>query len=141
MCLIIDTNMFNDFLDEDNQDMLPIRTWLHKRHGKIAYSPTAKMEAEFAGHREMKRKLLEYDRAGLVKYCDKEEVESVIREMTKLENMTSDDEHILGLVRAFNINLLVSRARKLHSDFTTIIRGSIYQTRQHRHLLTQDTCP
>ena len=46
MCLILDTNKFGDFLDPENRDMEPVRMWMRLGKGKMAYSPTEKMQSE-----------------------------------------------------------------------------------------------
>lgn len=139
MCLILDTNMFGLFLDRDNEDMAPVRSWLDGRNGKIAWSPTSKMRQELKDFgKKMENEFRRYRDAGKLKIIDEAAVE---REKKTLPKLDSDDPDIIALARASGVSLLVSADRNLHADFKKIIGGSIYQTRRHRRLLRPDACP
>lgn len=138
MCLILDANKYSDFLNEDNEDMKPVRYWIEKT-GKIVYSPTRKMNEELERHGSMKGKFFEYRRAGRLKIID---MERVNQEETKLTGISSNDAHIIALARAANAKLLVSGDKRLHEDFLQEInQGKIYQRKEHKHLLKSNTCP
>ena len=86
------------------------------------------MRAQFDRYRETnKLKLIPSDKVGRV--------------MDGLRNLQSDDPHIIALAQVAGVRLLVSGDINLHSDFKQIIGGSIYQTREHEHLLKRDLCP
>ena len=139
MCLILDTNKYGDFLNLDNADMQPVRTWL-KGKGRIAYSPTQKFQNELIGQIRFQFDL-GYRRGG------ENEVGSiktdVQKEENKLSNLESDDPHIIALAIVAKVKLLVSGDTKLHDDFKNHprIKGSIYQNKKHKKLLTPDRCP
>ena len=67
MCLILDANKFNDFLNDDNPDMEPVRNWILKRNGKLAYAHTEKIRDELAKYRPMEKRIFDYRRANLLK--------------------------------------------------------------------------
>ena len=135
MCLILDANKYDDFLNPKNEDMQPVRNWIEKK-GKIAYSPTEKFERELT--KRMKSQFHAYTEAGKIKLFNKECVESA---QNNLSNLVSDDPHIIALASVAKVRLLVSSDTDLHEDFKNVIRGRIYQNRNHKRLLTNDLCP
>ena len=139
MCIILDTNRWGEFLNNQD-DMKPIHTWLKKQNGKLIYSNHDKFEAEFNKAWKYKNALLNYSRAGKVRMVEKEKV---VREMEKMEKvqLKSNDEHILALAKASGVKVLCSLDQDLHQDFKKIIGGNIYQNKEHKQLLTKDTCP
>ncbi len=141
MCIILDANLFSDYL-QNTPDMKPVRRWLEggrgtPSRGKLAYSPTAKFRAELGRHRKFKTKLDALNRAGLLKMVPESKV---AEEEGKLPNLKSDDPHIVALALAGRVSLLVSRDQALHKDFKDVVGGKVYQTATHRGLLTPDLC-
>ena len=140
MCLILDTNLFSDYMN-NTQDMAPVRRWLEgtkrsRRKGKLAYSPTDKFGAEVDRHR-FKKKLMELSRAGIVKEIPVAKVKKVESELPQLK---SDDPHVVALAIAGSVSVLVSKDQDLHQDFKKLVGGKVYQNAAHRRLLTQDLC-
>lgn len=138
MCLILDTNMYGLFLVPDNKDMEPVRNWVYRKNGKIAYSPVAKIKDELEKYPTMRDRFEEYSRKGKLKYFCPEDVE---QEKAKLPQLRSDDPYILALAQVSGASLLVSADKKLHTDFKQIVGGKVYQTKKHTHLLKKDLCP
>ena len=138
MCLILDTNKYGDFLEPENQDMESVRNWVDKKNGKIAYSPVGKMKDELEKYPKMRRQFEQYSRAGKLKNLSFEAVE---QRKKNLPSLRSDDPDIIALAQVSGVSLLVSSDKNLHSDFKTIIKGKIYQTKAHRCLLRKDLCP
>lgn len=141
MCLILDANKYSDFLNPNNQDMKPVRDWVENLRGKIAYAPTQKMESELNEHKKMRKKFDDFRQAGRIKLFSKDKVQSA---MKNLQNLKSDDPHIIALAQVSGVKLLVSGDTNLHKDFSNrnlIKKGSIYQTKEHKHLLKRDLCP
>lgn len=138
MCLILDTNMYGLFLASDNEDMKPVRDWIDNKTGKIAHSPTGKMKDELDKYPRMRDRFAQYSRAGKLRTFSRQNVE---REKNSLPHLKSDDPDIIALARVSGVRLLVSSDKYLHADFKQIVGGSIYQTRQHKHLLKRDICP
>ena len=137
MCVILDTNMYGRFLNQQDTDMEPVRDWM-ERYGKIAYSPTITMERELRKSPKMKARILEYRQAGKLKLIDKKEVDVTARE---LKNLRSNDSHIVALAMCGNVKVLVSADNALRQDFIKIAHGKIYQYKEQKHLLGKDTCP
>lgn len=140
MCIILDANLYTDYLRK-SADMKPVRRWLEgtssrRRRGKLAYSPTAKFEAEIGKH-PFKRKLTELSRAGLLKVIPVPKVREAERGLPPLK---SNDPHIVAPAIAGNVSVLVSNDKDLHEDFKQVARGKVYQKASHSHLLTADLC-
>lgn len=139
MCLILDANKYSDYLDPTKEDMDPVRDWIEKKNGRIAYAPTEKMEQELNNHREMYKQMNRYGRRGKIKIWDKDEVAQKAEELSDLQ---SDDPDIIALAQVANVKLLVSSDKALGKDFKRKIRkGKVYKKREHRHLLDHNICP
>ena len=138
MCLILDTNKYGDFLTPENRDMEPVRKWMRTGNGKIAYSPTEKMQSELNRHNKMREQFDRYRETDKLKLVPSDEVRRV---MDGLRDLQSDDPDIIALAQVAGVRLLVSSDTNLHADFKQIIGGNIYQTKGHRHLLKRDLCP
>ena len=136
MCVILDTNMYGKFLNQQDEDMELVRDWM-REHGKIAYSPTITMERELRKSPKMEARILEYRQAGKLKLIDKNKVDATAH---GLNNLRSNDSHIVALAICGNVKVLVSADRALRQDFKDI-GGKVYQNREQRHLLGKDTCP
>ena len=138
MCLILDTNLYDLFLQPDNSDMKPVKDWVDK-DGKIAWSPTGKMKRELDRSPRMKKRFKEYRRDAKLKLSPPREVE---RERKRLPKLHSDDPDIIALARITGVNLLVSGDKDLHTDFKQLYgQRKIYQTRNHIGLLRNNRCP
>lgn len=138
MCIILDVNCFQEFKDKNNQDMKPVRNWLRRKNSKIAYAATKKFCSEWSG-KEKRRQLKEWSRAGKLSQKDKIKVKKEINQLRG--KIRSNDVHIIALARVANVKVLVSHDKDLHKDFTGLVGGKIYQTKQHSHLLVTDMCP
>ena len=137
MCMILDNNKWGDFLKQ-TEDMIPIHNWLKQKNGKLVYS-------NHQGFKELSTKyqksLKEHMRAGTAKLVFSTKVEKEIEKLKKVHKLKSNDSHILGLAVASNTIVLCTGDKKLHKDFKDIIGGNIYQTEEHKNLLTKDLCP
>lgn len=138
MCLILDTNRFSDYLNPEKQEMEPVRRWIRKHNGKIVFAHTDQMDKELNKHRKMHTKFHEDRVNGRVKLIDAQEVEYRKADLPELK---SNDWDVIALALVANVKLLVSGDRNLHEDFKSIVKGSVYQNRTHKHLLKRDTCP
>ncbi len=135
MCLILDANKYGDFLNPKNEDMRPVRKWIEEK-GKIAYSPTNRFENELTAG--MKEQFVQYREAGKIKSFNRNKVEN---RQHALSHLTSNDPHIIALALVANVYLLVSGDKDLHEDFKkTIPNGKIYQNRNHKKLLSRNSC-
>jgi len=141
MCIIVDANMLGEFVNH-NDDMKPIYTWLDGDGGKMVF-------AIVGGDQERKSYKIfvesdlgrAYYEAGKINLLDPREVEvEIARIRQEHATLKSNDIHIIALARLGKAEVLVSADRALHADFKTIIGGSIYKDRTHRHLLTSNLC-
>ena len=115
--------------------------WLNKKNGKLVYTPSGTYWNEINRNGKMKEYILREKRGKRkIKEISKQEFEDAMRELKGI-TIKSNDKHILALAKAAHVKLLVSRDRNLHEDFGSIIKGKIYQKKEHAHLLTPDTCP
>jgi hypothetical protein len=133
--------------------MQPIRRWLARKNGKVAYTDTEKFREEW------KRSGLDYremNRSGQLKLIPREDV---LNKQGEIEgDLESDDPHVIALALVAGVRVLVvqrqieeplrggrQRARgadpTLQRDFKRLVHGSVYVTASHRHLLTNDLCP
>ncbi len=133
----MDANKFSDYLDLENVDMEPVRRWM-KNQGKMVYSPTEKLKQELDRHDKMRQQIDQYRANGRLKQYSAQKVEMFKQELPQLQ---SDDPDVIALACVAEVKLLVSGDTALHADFKSVVRGSVYQTRNHRDLLRPDTCP
>ena len=137
MCLILDANKYGAFINPKDEDMEPIRKWINSK-GRIVYSPTEELQEELGKSGNIRKQFFKYREAGKMKIVCHEMVRS---EQHKLQNLQSDDSHIIALAIVAEASLLVSGDKKLHKDFKKYVKGGhIYQTKNHEHLLTQNSC-
>lgn len=155
MCIILDANCLSDFKNESNEDMTPVRKWVYGRGGRIAYSPIAKLLSEWkrGGGLELFRDL---SRANKLKMVPEEEVEK--KQIDLKGELESDDPHIVALALVAGVKVLVVQRTKmeprkgkkrpkrsadtdLQKDFKRIVKGNVYQTKEHAHLLARASCP
>ena len=137
MCMILDNNIWGDFLKQKS-DMQPIHNWLGQKNGKLVYS-------NHKGFQELSKKyyqsLQKYKGAGKAHLISSKKVEKAIKEIKKEHDIEeSDDPHILGLAKASKVTVLCTKDKLLHKYFKKIIGGNIYQNKNHQHLLTADLC-
>lgn len=137
MCLVLDANKFSDYLDLENLDMEPVRRWMRDQ-GKMVYSPTEKLKQELNRHDKMRQQIDQFRANGRLKLFSAQKVEMFKQRLPQLQ---SDDPDIIALACVAEVNLLVSGDTDLHTDFKSVVGGSVYQTRAHRRLLRPDTCP
>ena len=131
MCIILDASCFGDYRDRSNPDLRPVRQWI-RRGGKLAFSPVGKFL------RERPPGLVTLQQAGRVRLIPAAEVRD---RLASLKNLRSNDAHVVALALTAGIHVLVTRDRELEADFKHVVRGKIYKTKNHRHLLRRDLCP
>ena len=137
MCIVLDSNRWGDFVNQ-KEDMKPIHKWLEKQNGKLVYSDYEPIQREL--NRLPNNNLREYYRAGKALFISGKKVKEKVREIKNKYQLKSDDSHILGLAKAANAKVLCTKDKSLHQDFKNIIRGKIYQNKNHQHLLTPGLC-
>ena len=102
--------------------------------------------------------VMELQRMGKFKLVPAEDVQAKVEALEQTDELRSDDPHIIALAMIASVKVLVvqrlpdiprRRGRRgargadpaLQEDFKNLVGGSVYITRNHRHLLTRDTCP
>ena len=78
---------------------------------------------------------------GKVKLFPKEDVQAELNKINQQYTLKSNDEDIIALAKISRAKLLCSSDHDLHEDFKKIVKGRIYQTKDHSHLLKKDICP
>ena len=155
MCIIMDANCLGKFNNTIDEDMEPIRNWLERKNGRIAYSNTEefKREWESGGGYELRREL---ERRGKLKSVPAQDVLVKQNELTGL--IESNDAHIIALAILAEAKVLVvqrlpdtpTKGKRrilrgadpdLQQDFKNLVGGNIYLSKGHSHLLTKDLCP
>ena len=141
MCIILDANCFHKYLDPDDKDMRPVRTWLKKENAKIAHSSTEKLKSELEHSSRMVNEFVELRRENKLKIISSEDVDNRENELSDLKKeIKSNDLHILALALAGNVKVLVSLDENLGDDFKKFCSGKIYKYRDHEHLLNNCKC-
>ena len=143
MCIILDADCFGKYLDTNDKDMRPIRTWLKSKNenAKIAHSSTEKLKTELEHSSRMVSEFVELRRENKLKVISSEDVNDKENELNEMKNeIKSDDIHILALALAGNVKLLASLDKNLGKDFKKICKGKIYKNCGHKHLLDECKC-
>ena len=144
MCAILDASKFGAFKEEKNADMAPVKLWLNSQRGKLVYATYGRYGEEWSGtwgdNVSPLSVMTEFFTSGVLAHVPDEKIRD---SETALENarIQSNDRHVLTLAHASSASLLISSDKALHKDFKTIIGGSIYQHKDHKHLLKPDICP
>ncbi len=145
MCLIADASTFGDLLAVPaTADAAPIHAWL-QRGGTLVYSTGGRLGAEVERSPHLKRKLLDYVRAGRARLIPHEGFAEDEQALSGRSDLRSNDSHVLALARASGTRLLYTRDEALKSDFKNkeIIdrpRGRIYSRASNRRLVTRSVC-
>ena len=136
MCAILDANQVGDFLKE-KENFNSLWNWVLKKKGKFIYGGTT-FNAEYGKLFNLFKDLRQRN---ILKRIDEEEVNKEEEKLLKNVELKSNDAHIIALAKVADVKLLVSKDKKLRTDFEAIIGGNIYQDNSHEHLLTADICP
>lgn len=142
MCIIVDANRLGVFLREPpDEDMQPVHNWLNKG-GKLIYSTGGRFAKEIRGNQ--RQRLEDYYTAGKARLIPEVKVNETLRHVQK-KLLKSDDEHVIALALAAQVDLLCTDDRNLMQDFKNkqIMgrQGQIYTKSSHKRLLRPDRCP
>ncbi len=149
MCLIIDTNVFGDFLANKSQDMQCIHDWLKAGKGKLSITNEGIYGKEFKPYST--REIMKvYDQKGLLKKCNVQEYHKAEKKFKNMkthgikikgEKIRSDDLHVLALAEVGNVKILCTQDIALMSDFKRLTSGKIYKNKKkHGDMLLNTTC-
>jgi len=84
------------------------------------------------------------NRAGRLHRFDDAKVQAITDDLKAKKACHSDDPHVVALALESGCRLVFSKDKKLHKDLQNrdIVNpsASIYQTKDHKHLLTECRC-
>ena len=148
MCVIIDTNMIVNYINE-TEDMRPLRQRIENKKIKLISPPeNNNFWGEYTENRDFTRLLIRYRNRNIMKIIPSEKLEQAKQELALKEKKyktkyKSNDFPILVLAKASNTKLLVTHDKPLMKDFKnpSIIGGSIYQYKTQTRLLENNKCP
>jgi hypothetical protein len=138
MCIIVDANAARD-LSAPTDDGKPVLQWLLKGRGALIVGGQLKRELGRGGLRQT---LVVLGQAGRLHQLDDDKVQSVA---TKIKNdCCSNDCHVVAIAIVSRCRLIFTKDQNLHKDMKNkdILNpvASIYQSKAHKHLLTDCHC-
>ena len=140
MCIIIDANCVHHVV-KLTDDGKPVVRWLLKGRGGLIAGGKIKRELHKAGFSQT---MVVLDRAGKLKLLDDTQVDDLADKIKDGGSCRSNDAHVLAAAIMSGCRLLFSKDHNLHADAKnrTILDppASIYQSRDHEHLLTECGC-
>ena len=146
MCVIIDTNMIVNYINE-TEDMRPLRQRIENKKIKLISPPeNNNFWSEYEKNIKFARLLIRYKSKNIMKIIPSEKLEQAKEELNNSEvnfKSNKEDFSILVLAKASNTKLLVTHDKPLMKDFKNpgIIGGSIYQYKTQTKLLDSNQCP
>ena len=140
MCIIIDANSLYD-LKRPTEDGKPVLNWLLRGKGGLVVGGKLKREMMRAGFEQT---MITLDRAGRLKKLDDSGVDDLAKEITDKGKCRSNDGHVIAAACLSGCRLLFSKDKNLHADAKNkevlSPTASIYQSKDHQHLLTECRC-
>ena len=148
MCVIIDTNMTADFVN-NKEDLKPLKRHIEGKKIKLIFPPSSTLQSEYKRHYEFNILLTEYFSQGVMKVIPKTKFDEAMKELTQSKikfKSNQEDWAILALAEASRTKLLASKDTNLMHDFKNLKIGrklvrKIYQYKSHKRLLNRKTCP
>ncbi|MCY4325400.1 MAG: PIN domain-containing protein [Betaproteobacteria bacterium] len=145
--MIVDANAWHKFLAIANADAKPVRQWLDRQGGKIAYSEETFQEVPTSAQRQLRA----YKQAGKARLVQPEEITGYINKSGKYarqrETAKSNDLPILDLAaciakgRGRDCVALWTEDDDLVADFKSMKLGRVYAGKQHKkYVLGQTKC-
>jgi hypothetical protein len=137
VCLIVDANTAGVLLAKPSV----VIDWLFGDRGNPRLVAAGRLRVELATNQEVRRQLVELDRAGRLRSADPQELRQEEGRLHADGTCISNDRHILALAIVSGARTLATDDNRLASDFTNakIInrpRGKVYRDPQrHAHLL------
>jgi hypothetical protein len=137
VCLIVDANVRNLLADPASA----VNAWLNGQRGDPRLVAGGKLLDELAGKNEVRRRLVELDRAGLLRRIDRDDLRQAETDLQTEGRFVSDDPHVLALAIVSGARTLATNDDELIRDFKNKAlidrpRGSVYQDlAAHRPLL------
>ena len=143
MCLIVDANVAPKFLVQSSA----IIDWLFGERGNPRLVAAGKLRQELAMNKDVRRQLVQMDRAGRLRFADPERLQSEEKRLRTGATCASNDLHVLALAIVTGARTLATDDNALAADFRNkrIIdgpRGKIYRdpARHGRLLCHTSSC-
>ena len=139
MCIVLDASKFGKFQRRADENMKPVRDWVYRGYGKIAYANTEDLKREWDKEAPKLRK--ELQRRAKLKLVPTNAVQ--IKQAELQGKVQSNDAHIIALAIVADVQLLISDDKDLCSDFMNpdLVGGEVYQTKDDQDKLTEVFCP
>lgn len=139
MCIVLDASRFGKFQQPADENMKPVRDWVYRGNGKIAYANTQDLKREWDKEAPKLRK--ELQRRAKLKLMPTNAVQ--IKQDELQGKVQSNDAHVIALAIIAEVKLLVSADKELCSDFMNpdLVGGEVYQTKDDKNKLTEVFCP
>lgn len=154
MCAIVDANVRDEVFSQESQSDAGrfFYQWLMGEGGGALVAGGLLLE-ELSRSIKFQRVFSNRLLAGRARHIEKDVIETEVRDLRRLQDCSSDDEHVLALARVSGARLLYTNDRALQRDFRNqrLIndpRGRVYTTlrqrgvtKTHRDLLQRrDLC-
>ena len=125
MCVVVDTNIRDEFLSGDNMSAALLRDWLESGQGKLLHIESGKWLEEHKGSSgEWQDQVRAYSQSGVLKIVPDSNFESAKRSLLQKKTKSGEkDKHVLALAMAGGARLLYTEEEKLHYDFKTVVDG------------------
>jgi hypothetical protein len=129
-------------MNEPSEHGKPVLRWLLTGGGALIVGGELRKELSVSG--KMRSTLVTLSRAGKLHSLDDEKVKSLTEKIKANKACCSDDPHILAAAAVSGCRLIFSKDKNLHKDAKNkdilLPTASIYQTKEHQHLLTRCDC-
>ena len=141
--MIADANAIGD-LNRASEHGKPVLDWLDRGNGVLIVG--GRLTEELGRSEKLMTYLAGFNRAGRKKLraLNDEAVRIRTEKLRRANVCHSDDPHIVALIQMSKCELIFSRDRNLHKDVQNrhlLDHGvSIYQCKDHDHLLTECNC-
>ena len=141
MCIIIDANAVGDLV-EPSEHGAPVLKWLLTGGGALIVG--GKLTGELSKSGRMRSTLVTLNQAGKLHGLDDDKVRSVTEQIVAKGHCCSNDPHVIAAAMVSGCRLIFSRDKDLHKDAKNrdvlTPAASIYQNKDHQHLLTACDC-
>lgn len=140
MCVIIDACVRDRvFSSPPHPDAVPVREWIERRGGRVAYGGKILCDELFQSERA-RRQIRVWKQAGLASEFPQIAIDAETARVRAGGVVRSNDSHVVALARVSGARTLYSTDVNLHIDFknTQLVAdpgGKIYQGAHHRNLL------
>ena len=125
MCVVVDANVRELFLDETNKSAAILRGWLNGRKGKLLHAETGLWKTEHEkSSRQWREQVRAYSGTGVLKTVPNGEFDAGMASLASRRTKSGEkDKHVLALALAGGARLLCTDEGDLQDDFKTEVKG------------------